>query len=287
MSHHLQHNPLNNNGSNTNHHHQHHLNHLNHSPLNHHSSSLNHHNSLNQTSHHHQQLQIHNLQQHLASKQQHEQHNTTSNNSSNASTPNSTNTSFLIKDILRYEGQKRKQRKARTAFSDHQLRELESSFEAKKYLTVQDRVELAAKLKLSDTQVKTWYQNRRTKHKRQTAVGYELLQEASHLYAYQSVLQSQTNWMFSNCAPQNPQFNLAAAAALLAAQASVQSGSLGAAAHQQQQQQLNNNNNVNNLIQQQQQQIDPTTSSSAANSSSSPTSPHSPQDQRLSSDHKC
>lgn len=279
MSHHLQHNPLTNNGSSANHHAHPHLNHP-------HLNHLNHQSPLNQTSHHHQ-LQIHNLQ-HLANKHQHEQqHNTTSNNSSsNASTPNSTNTSFLIKDILRYEGQKRKQRKARTAFSDHQLRELEASFEAKKYLTVQDRVELAAKLKLSDTQVKTWYQNRRTKHKRQTAVGYELLQEASHLYAYQSVLQSQTNWMFSNCAPQNPQFNLAAAAALLAAQASVQSGSLGAAA---QQQQLNNNSNVNNLIQQQQQQIDPTSSSSSAlNSSSTPTSPqHSPQDQRLSSDHKC
>lgn len=152
---------------------------------------------------------------------------------SNASTPNS-NTSFLIKDILKYEGQKRKQRKARTAFTDHQLKELEASFEAKKYLTVQDRVELAGKLKLSDTQVKTWYQNRRTKHKRQTAVGLELLNEAGHFYAYQSVLQqSSAQWILSHCATTpSTQLNLAAAAAVLAqaqahAQAQVQAQMAG------------------------------------------------------------
>ena len=55
----------------------------------------------------------------------------------------------------------RKQRKARTAFTDHQLQTLEKSFERQKYLSVQDRLELAAKLNLADTQVKTWYQNRR------------------------------------------------------------------------------------------------------------------------------
>ena len=55
----------------------------------------------------------------------------------------------------------RKQRKARTAFTDNQLQTLESSFERQKYLSVQDRMELAAKLSLTDTQVKTWYQNRR------------------------------------------------------------------------------------------------------------------------------
>jgi BarH-like protein len=55
----------------------------------------------------------------------------------------------------------KKQRKARTAFSDQQLQTLETSFERQKYLSVQDRMELAAKLNLTDTQVKTWYQNRR------------------------------------------------------------------------------------------------------------------------------
>ncbi|KAE9540975.1 hypothetical protein AGLY_004220 [Aphis glycines] len=46
----------------------------------------------------------------------------------------------------------KKQRKARTAFTDHQLQTLEKSFERQKYLSVQDRMELAAKLNLSDTQ---------------------------------------------------------------------------------------------------------------------------------------
>ncbi|KAH0564388.1 hypothetical protein KQX54_011817 [Cotesia glomerata] len=55
----------------------------------------------------------------------------------------------------------KKQRKARTAFTDNQLQTLEKSFERQKYLSVQDRMELAAKLQLTDTQVKTWYQNRR------------------------------------------------------------------------------------------------------------------------------
>lgn len=58
-------------------------------------------------------------------------------------------------------GLSKKQRKARTAFTDHQLQTLEKSFERQKYLSVQDRMELANKLGLSDTQVKTWYQNRR------------------------------------------------------------------------------------------------------------------------------
>lgn len=47
----------------------------------------------------------------------------------------------------------KKQRKARTAFTDHQLQTLEKSFERQKYLSVQDRMELANKLGLSDTQV--------------------------------------------------------------------------------------------------------------------------------------
>ena len=47
----------------------------------------------------------------------------------------------------------KKQRKARTAFSDDQLRTLETSFDRQKYLSVQDRMELASKLQLTDTQV--------------------------------------------------------------------------------------------------------------------------------------
>lgn len=55
----------------------------------------------------------------------------------------------------------KKQRKARTAFTDHQLHSMEKCFSRQKYLSVQDRMELANKLGISDTQVKTWFQNRR------------------------------------------------------------------------------------------------------------------------------
>uniref|UniRef100_UPI003AAACDEA barH-like 1 homeobox protein n=1 Tax=Centroberyx gerrardi TaxID=166262 RepID=UPI003AAACDEA len=78
-------------------------------------------------------------------------------------------------------GRLKKARKARTAFSDQQLARLERSFQRQKYLSVQDRMELAASLRLSDTQVKTWYQNRRTKWKRQSAVGLEFL-EAGRMF---------------------------------------------------------------------------------------------------------
>ncbi|XP_065106074.1 barH-like homeobox 1a [Paramisgurnus dabryanus] len=84
----------------------------------------------------------------------------------------------------------KKPRKARTAFTDHQLGQLERSFERQKYLSVQDRMELAASLNLTDTQVKTWYQNRRTKWKRQTAVGLELLAEAGNYSALQRMFPS-------------------------------------------------------------------------------------------------
>ena len=55
----------------------------------------------------------------------------------------------------------RKTRRARTAFTDHQLSVLELSFDRRKYLSVHERNDLATRLQLTETQVKTWYQNRR------------------------------------------------------------------------------------------------------------------------------
>lgn len=50
-------------------------------------------------------------------------------------------------------------------------------FRAQKYLSVADRGQVAETLNLSETQVKTWYQNRRTKWKRQTNMRIEHLRQ--------------------------------------------------------------------------------------------------------------
>lgn len=62
---------------------------------------------------------------------------------------------------------KRKERRRRTAFTQNQLQYLEAKFDLQKYLSVAERSLVAKALNLSETQVKTWYQNRRTKWKRQ------------------------------------------------------------------------------------------------------------------------
>lgn len=60
-------------------------------------------------------------------------------------------------------------KRKRTAFSSHQIKVLEQEFETNRYLSVCRRMELAAILKLSETQIKIWFQNRRTKWKRKLA----------------------------------------------------------------------------------------------------------------------
>lgn len=64
-------------------------------------------------------------------------------------------------------------RRRRTAFTSSQLKSLEEKFHDKKYLTITERNNLAKTLHLTDTQVKTWFQNRRTKWKKQMAPDFE------------------------------------------------------------------------------------------------------------------
>lgn len=60
----------------------------------------------------------------------------------------------------------RKIRKARTVFTTDQIDALEENFTLHKYLSVPQRLKIAKELSLTEQQVKTWFQNRRTKWKR-------------------------------------------------------------------------------------------------------------------------
>ena len=73
-------------------------------------------------------------------------------------------------------------RRRRTAFTSGQLKSLEEKFRGKKYLTISERTCLANDLNLTDTQVKTWFQNRRTKWKKQIAPDFEESIYWGHMY---------------------------------------------------------------------------------------------------------
>ncbi|XP_076846392.1 homeobox protein Nkx-3.1 [Brachyhypopomus gauderio] len=60
----------------------------------------------------------------------------------------------------------RKQKRSRAAFTHLQVLELEKKFSHQKYLSAPERAHLAGALRLTETQVKIWFQNRRYKTKR-------------------------------------------------------------------------------------------------------------------------
>lgn len=76
---------------------------------------------------------------------------------------------FLTGRDLTLFGQRntpKKRRKSRTAFTNHQIYELEKRFLYQKYLSPADRDQIAQQLGLTNAQVITWFQNRRAKLKR-------------------------------------------------------------------------------------------------------------------------
>ncbi|CAG5865255.1 unnamed protein product [Menidia menidia] len=64
-------------------------------------------------------------------------------------------------------------RRRRTAFTAEQLRFLELTFGGRHYLSAAERRAMAAALKLTETQVKVWFQNRRTKRRKALMEGRE------------------------------------------------------------------------------------------------------------------
>ncbi|KAL1132243.1 hypothetical protein AAG570_010200 [Ranatra chinensis] len=73
-------------------------------------------------------------------------------------------------------------RKPRQAYSAKQLERLESEFKADKYLSVSKRMELSKSLSLTEVQIKTWFQNRRTKWKKQLASRLKIAHRQGSIY---------------------------------------------------------------------------------------------------------
>ena len=71
--------------------------------------------------------------------------------------------SFIVIDTESVSSACGKCRKGRNNFGPKQIEQLEIRYQQQRYLSPEERTQLTRKLRLSDRQVKTWFQNRRMK----------------------------------------------------------------------------------------------------------------------------
>ncbi|XP_028332326.1 homeobox protein Dlx4b [Gouania willdenowi] len=95
---------------------------------------------------------------------------------------------------IRLNGKGKKIRKPRTIYSSLQLQALHQRFQQTQYLALPERADLAAKLGLTQTQVKIWFQNKRSKYKKIMKHGSG--SEGEHLHSSNPI---------SPCSPALPQ----------------------------------------------------------------------------------
>ncbi|KAL5245520.1 hypothetical protein ACI65C_012930 [Semiaphis heraclei] len=86
-------------------------------------------------------------------------------------------------------------RKPRQAYSAKQLERLEAEFKTDKYLSVSKRMELSKALNLTEVQIKTWFQNRRTKWKKQLASKLKI----AHRHGYFQPVQHYASLFAPHC----------------------------------------------------------------------------------------
>ncbi|XP_002731847.1 uncharacterized protein LOC100370597 [Saccoglossus kowalevskii] len=92
----------------------------------------------------------------------------TSSTSSDAGYGSGDNIQSSVADTDRTRVSRRK--KSRNAFSDDILVQLEEKFQKQKYLMTDEREEFAQKIGLKENQIRTWFQNRRMRFKKQRKV---------------------------------------------------------------------------------------------------------------------
>ncbi|NWZ24973.1 DLL1 protein, partial [Asarcornis scutulata] len=93
-------------------------------------------------------------------------HNSSAAGQTRADDADQQKTTVIENGEIRFNGKGKKIRKPRTIYSSLQLQALNHRFQQTQYLALPERAELAASLGLTQTQVKIWFQNKRSKFKK-------------------------------------------------------------------------------------------------------------------------